>query len=192
MVIEVSSGVTAKWWCPCGSGWAPAGHQRGRLAGCVPSAARACTSGSVRLAPLLLHFERVGQSSGHDELPDLSVHQAARLAASTRDYLGRLREVLGIPERGWVVPAHLSFSEVSGAIRGGITLAEMAEAGDADAQARLGRWMARPAELDAAVEALHAAGAIASEVLWAYRGLAEERAALLRGWQMLPRREVAR
>ena len=90
------------------------------------------------------------------------------------------------------MPAHLSFSEVPGAIRGASALAEMAVAGDADAQALLGAWMARVAELDAAVEALHAAGAIGSDVLRAYRGLGEERAALRRGWQMLPRREAAR
>ena len=182
--------MTAKWCSRC-SGWAPAGHHPGRLAGCVPSAARACTSAGVRLAPRLPHFQHVGHSTGHGELPDLRVHQAERLVASTRDFLGRLREVLGIPERGPAVPAHLSFSEVPGAIRGAIALAEMAVAGDADAQALLGAWMARPAELDAAVEALHAAGAIGSDVLRAYRGLGEERAALVRGWQVLPRCEVA-
>lgn len=102
------------------------------------------------------------------------------LITDTGEFLARLRELLELDEGG--PHAHLSFSGIPESLTRALGLLERAAGGDAGAYQGLARWMAELDALDAALEALHAAGAISAQVLRACRALTNEHGWLVKGW----------
>jgi hypothetical protein len=80
------------------------------------------------------------------------------------------------------VPPHLSFSGVPGTLRRAGRLLGRAAEGDARARRALARWMADLGTLEAALDDLHAAGAIAGPVRAACRALVADHDATVRAW----------
>jgi hypothetical protein len=80
------------------------------------------------------------------------------------------------------VPPHLSFSAAPRALRRAARLLQRTAQGDAPARRALARWMADIATLEAALDGLHAAGAIPDPVREACRVLVAEHGATVGEW----------
>jgi hypothetical protein len=116
------------------------------------------------------------------------------LLDATRDLLVRLARVLDfdVPagESGALarrsgaapVPAHLSFSAVPAMLSEGLDLCERSARGGLTDRIQLADWFERVDVLSAAVETLHAAGALSLDIVHAFRSSTADGQALAHGW----------